>query len=65
MLSKVFEGKKVLIFGGTGSLGHVLVEHLIEGIYGKPEKSLFFHAMKPNSILCVWPTANIKKLPMR
>ena len=42
MLSKVFEGKKVLIFGGTGSLGHVLVEHLIEGIYGKPEKIIIF-----------------------
>lgn len=42
MLYKVFEGKKVLILGGTGSLGHVLVEHLIQGTYGKPEKIIIF-----------------------
>lgn len=35
---KIFENKTVLITGGTGSLGKVLVRHLLEGRSGYPSK---------------------------
>lgn len=38
MTSKVFENKSILITGGTGSLGKVLVRHLLEGRSGHPNK---------------------------
>jgi FlaA1/EpsC-like NDP-sugar epimerase len=34
----VFQGKKILVTGGTGSLGKVLVRRLLSGKNGKPEK---------------------------
>ncbi|MBK8031295.1 MAG: polysaccharide biosynthesis protein [Chloroflexi bacterium] len=37
MLHKPFEGKRILITGGTGSLGKVLVRRLLSGVNGKPE----------------------------
>jgi len=47
------EGKRVLITGGTGSLGQVLVRRLLTGEMGKPEKIIVFsrdeakqHAMR-------------------
>lgn len=42
MDTNVFAGKRVLITGGTGSLGHVLLEKLVQGTYGKPEKIVIF-----------------------
>jgi UDP-glucose 4-epimerase len=32
------EGKRILVTGGTGSLGHSLVRRLLSGIYGNPSK---------------------------
>lgn len=37
-LSRAVEGKRVLITGGTGSLGKVLVRALLSGKYGKPSR---------------------------
>jgi len=37
-MHKVFENKSLLITGGTGSLGKVLVRHLLEGHSGCPSK---------------------------
>jgi UDP-glucose 4-epimerase len=37
-LSKPFEGKRILITGGTGSLGQVLVRRLLGGEMGQPKK---------------------------
>ena len=37
-----FEGKRVLITGGTGSLGKVLVKRLLSGRHGVPESVTVF-----------------------
>jgi UDP-glucose 4-epimerase len=42
MASKLFDGKRVLITGGTGSLGKVLVRRLLSGEMGDPEKIVVF-----------------------
>jgi FlaA1/EpsC-like NDP-sugar epimerase len=39
---KPFEGKRLLITGGTGSLGKVLVRRLLKGAEGEPEKIIVF-----------------------
>lgn len=36
-MTKLFEGKRVLVTGGTGSLGQVLVRRLMSGSEGTPE----------------------------
>lgn len=38
----LFDGKRILITGGTGSLGKVLTKHLLSGHYGEPEKVIIF-----------------------
>lgn len=38
----IFEGKRILITGGTGSLGKVLARRLLSGEYGRPEKVTIF-----------------------
>ena len=42
MAAKLFDGKRVLVTGGTGSLGKVLVRHLLNGKAGEPEKVVIF-----------------------
>jgi UDP-glucose 4-epimerase len=42
MKSNVLEGKRVLVTGGTGSLGKVLVRRLLAGELGKPKKIIVF-----------------------
>lgn len=37
-LSKVLQGKRILITGGTGSLGKVLLRRLLSGAHGQPRK---------------------------
>jgi len=39
---KPFEGKKILVTGGTGSLGKVLVRRLLTGEMGQPKQVLVF-----------------------
>lgn len=39
---KTFEGKRVLVTGGTGSLGRVLVRRLLRGDHGVPSKVIVF-----------------------
>jgi UDP-glucose 4-epimerase len=36
------EGKRVLITGGTGSLGKILTKTILSGVYGKPAKVIIF-----------------------
>ncbi|MFH1318714.1 MAG: polysaccharide biosynthesis protein, partial [Candidatus Omnitrophota bacterium] len=38
----IFEGKRILITGGTGSLGKTLTRRILEGSLGKPEKIVIF-----------------------
>jgi FlaA1/EpsC-like NDP-sugar epimerase len=38
----IFDGKRILITGGTGSLGKVLVRRLLRGDYGTPEQIVVF-----------------------
>lgn len=38
----IFDGKRVLITGGTGSLGKVLVRRLLSGVEGTPEQIVVF-----------------------
>lgn len=52
-LSKAVEGKRVLITGGTGSLGRVLTRMILSGVYGRPRRVTVFsrdegkhHAMR-------------------
>lgn len=42
MTRKLFEGKRVLITGGTGSMGKVLVRRLLSGEMGEPEAVIVF-----------------------
>lgn len=42
MAVKLFEGKRVLITGGTGSMGKVLVRRLLGGEMGDPEAVIVF-----------------------
>jgi FlaA1/EpsC-like NDP-sugar epimerase len=42
MCDKPFEGKRLLVTGGTGSLGKVLVGRLLSGELGRPEKVIVF-----------------------
>jgi len=39
---KLFEEKRVLVTGGTGSLGKTLVSRLLAGDFGKPKKIIVF-----------------------
>ncbi len=41
-MSLLFEGKKVLVTGGTGSLGQVLIRRLLSGSEGLPESVTVF-----------------------
>jgi FlaA1/EpsC-like NDP-sugar epimerase len=41
-MSKLLEGKRILITGGTGSLGKVLTRRLLSGDMGKPAKIIIF-----------------------
>jgi FlaA1/EpsC-like NDP-sugar epimerase len=41
-LRRVFEGKRILITGGTGSLGQVLIRRLLAGEAGRPAKVVVF-----------------------
>jgi FlaA1/EpsC-like NDP-sugar epimerase len=38
----MFDGKRILVTGGTGSLGKVLVARLLSGRYGRPESVTVF-----------------------
>src|SRR3972149_493589 len=42
MGNKLLDGKRVLITGGTGSLGKVLVRRILSGEMGNPEKVVVF-----------------------
>lgn len=42
MSKGIFEGKVVLITGGTGSLGKVLTRRLLSGVEGTPQKIIIF-----------------------
>ncbi|HEX9907282.1 MAG TPA: polysaccharide biosynthesis protein [Thermoplasmata archaeon] len=39
---KVFDGKRILVTGGTGSLGKVLIRRLLSGGNGQPEQIVVF-----------------------
>ncbi len=41
-MQNVFEGKRVLITGGTGSLGKTLTKRILSGQHGTPERVLIF-----------------------
>jgi UDP-glucose 4-epimerase len=41
-VKKMIEGKRILITGGTGSLGKVLLRRLLSGEIGKPSKIIVF-----------------------
>jgi len=42
LAAKLFDGKRVLITGGTGSLGKILVRRLLSGEMGDPAKIIVF-----------------------
>ncbi|MBI2839866.1 MAG: polysaccharide biosynthesis protein [Acidobacteria bacterium] len=41
-MKKVLEGKRVVVTGGTGSLGRILVKRLLSDEMGRPEKIIVF-----------------------
>ena len=42
MSTKPFDGKRLLVTGGTGSLGKLLVRRLLTGEMGDPERIVVF-----------------------
>ena len=42
MSNKLFDGKNILVTGGTGSLGRVLIKRILGGEMGVPERLLVF-----------------------
>lgn len=42
MTPQLFEGKRVLITGGTGSLGKILTRRILSGEHGTPERVVIF-----------------------
>ena len=42
MSNKLFDGKTILVTGGTGSLGRVLIKRILSGEMGVPERLLVF-----------------------
>lgn len=34
----IFEGKRILVTGGTGSMGKIFVKRVLSGVYGRPAK---------------------------
>ncbi len=61
---KTLEGKRILVTGGTGSLGQTLVKRLLGGELGKPEISPSIRATKPNSIICGSILCTKRRQPM-
>lgn len=41
-MNKIFEGKRILVTGGTGSLGKILVKRILSGVAGIPKKVIVF-----------------------
>lgn len=41
-MTKLFDGKRITVTGGTGSLGKTLLRRLLEGKEGQPEKIIVF-----------------------
>ena len=41
-MNKILEGKRILITGGTGSLGKVLTRRILSGEAGHPAKVIIF-----------------------
>jgi len=41
-MSELFEGKRIVVTGGTGSLGQVLTRRLMSGVEGVPESVTVF-----------------------
>lgn len=65
-ISKVFQGKRVLVTGGTGSLGKTLTRHLLAGQFGLPQKIIIFsrdeakqHDMRVAYSQCKSPTDEV------
>jgi len=42
MTAKLFDGKRILVTGGTGSLGKILLRRLLGGEAGEPERIIVF-----------------------
>ena len=42
MSSQIFEGKRILVTGGTGTIGQALVKRLLQGKSGRPKKVIVF-----------------------
>src|SRR3972149_1759500 len=40
--TNLLQGKRILVTGGTGSLGKALVRTILSGTYGKPERVVIF-----------------------
>ena len=41
-MTKPFDGKRILITGGTGSLGKTLARRILSGVHGAPERVVIF-----------------------
>jgi FlaA1/EpsC-like NDP-sugar epimerase len=41
-MTRIFEGKRILITGGTGSLGKTLTRRILSGAHGTPERVIVF-----------------------
>lgn len=66
MKNKPLDGKRILVTGGTGSLGHVLVRRLLTSEMGQPKKIIVFsrdeakqHAMRIEYLHRIAPTDEV------
>ncbi len=51
----ILADKRIVITGGTGSLGKTLVHRILSGELGTPKKVVIFSGMKPSSTTCGSP----------
>jgi len=49
LIMKCFDGKRILIVGGTGSLGQTLVRRFLSGHAGDPQKIIVFSRDEANN----------------
>ncbi len=57
--------KRILVTGGTGSLGKVLTRRLLSGEMGRPRQIVIFSRDEAKQHSCGWNTSSAARRPTR